>query len=181
MTDPREFCCAETLRNGTAVTVRALRADDRQRLISAFQLLDRESVYRRFFAFKSELTDEDLDHIMTADPDREVALVVAVGAGSDETIIASGRYVAAGAESPRRTAEVAFIVEEDYQGLGIARRLLAHLVDIARAAGITTFEADVLAINRAMLAVFSKCGLPMQTQHDDGVVHVTLSLQSAPR
>jgi GNAT superfamily N-acetyltransferase len=180
MTDPQRFNWPETLKDGTAVTVRALRADDRDRLVRAFQLLDRESVYRRFFAFKSELTEADLDHVMTTDPDREVALVVTVGAGSNETIIASGRYIAAGTESPRRTAEVAFIVEEDYHGLGIARRLLAHLADIARSAGIAAFVADVLADNTSMLAVFSRCGLPMQTQHDHGVLHVTLSLHPAP-
>jgi RimJ/RimL family protein N-acetyltransferase len=180
MTGPREFYSAETLKNGIAVTVRTIRADDRGRLVRAFQQLDRESVYRRFFAFKSELTDADLDHIMPADPDCELGLVVTIGAGSDETIIASGRYIAAGAESSRRTAEVAFIVEEDYHGLGIARLLLAQLANFARAAGISAFEADVLADNKAMLAVFSRCGMPMKTQHDHGVVHVTLSLRPAP-
>jgi GNAT superfamily N-acetyltransferase len=180
MSDPRDLSCTETLKNGIAVTIRALRTDDREKLARAFRLLDRESVYRRFFTFKNELTDADLDRITTFNTDREIALVVTVGAGAEETIIASGRYVAAGTESPGRTAEVAFIVEEDYHGLGIARRLLTHLATIARASGITTLEADVLADNTAMLTVFSKCGWPMQTRHDQGVVHVTLSLQPNP-
>jgi len=177
MTDPREFDCRETLRNGSVVRIRAVRSDDRERLRKAFRQLDRESVYRRFFAFKDELSDEDLDRIVATNTDREVALVVTVGEGAQEAIIASGRYIATGVESTGRTAEVAFIVEEDYHGLGIARRLLAHLADIARATGIVAFEAEVLADNRAMLAVFSRCGLPVQSQHDHGVVHVTLALQ----
>jgi RimJ/RimL family protein N-acetyltransferase len=177
MIDPRNFDCTETLKNGVTARIRSLRGDDRDRIAKAFRLLDRESVYRRLFAFKTELTEADLDRIMTTDPEREAALVVTVGAGADETVIGSGRYVAAGTKAPGRTAEVAFIVEEDYHGLGIAGRLLAHLADIARADGIAAFQADVLADNRAMLAVFVRCGLPMRTQHDQGVVHVTLSLQ----
>lgn len=177
MTDWRQFSCTETLKNGLDVRIRALRADDRERIARAFRLLDRESVYRRLFAFKSELTDADLDRIVMADPEREVALVVTIGAGTDETIIGSGRYFAAADNGTDRTAEVAFVVEEDYHGLGIARRLLSHLADIARSGGIAALEADVLAGNRSMLAVFAKCGLPMQTQQDHGVVHVTLALR----
>ncbi len=72
---------------------------------------------------------------------------------------------------------MAFVVEEDYQGQGIASRLLRHLADIARERGIATFEADVLAENKSMLAVFSRSGLPMRKRLDGGTVHVTLSLR----
>ena len=174
---PREVDCTATLANGVVIRIRSLRADDRERIAKAFRLLDRESVYRRFFAFKTELTAADLDRITAPDPAREVALVATVGVGADETIIASSRYVATAAPAPQRTAEVAFMVEEDYQGLGIASRLLRHLVNIARADGIGAFEADVLAGNEAMLAVLSRAGLPMTRRHEQGVVHVVLSLQ----
>ena len=73
---------------------------------------------------------------------------------------------------------MAFTVEEDYHGQGIAGRLLAHLVDIARGKGLLRFEADVLANNRPMLAVFARSGLPMQRQSSEGVVHVTLRLDA---
>jgi hypothetical protein len=57
--------------------------------------------------------------------------------------------------------QVAFTVEEDYQGLGIASRLLEHLVRIARDRGIAEFVAEVLPRNTAMLRVFTRSGLPM--------------------
>jgi GNAT superfamily N-acetyltransferase len=177
MSDPARFDWSETLKNGVTVRIRSLREDDRARIAKAFRLLDRASVYSRLFAFKNELTEADLDRILTVDPDREVALVVTVGTGEDEAIIGSGRYIAAGTDGTVRAAEVAFIVEEDYHGLGIARRLLVHLADIARPNGIGEFVADVLADNKAMLAVLSRCGLPMRARHEQGVMHVTLSLQ----
>lgn len=177
MTDPRAFAVAETLRNGLAVIVRALRPDDRERMAQAIARLDRESIYKRLFSYRRELTEAGLDRIMRFDPDQEVALVVTVGEGAQETVIGAGRYIAGAAHEGRRSAEVAFMVEEDYHGLGIAGRILGHLAGIARARGIGAFEAEVLAGNNAMLAVFARSGLAMRSRRAGGVVHVTLSLQ----
>ena len=173
MTDPDGFAVSEKLRNGLAVILRPLRPDDRERLAGAIRLLGRESIYTRFFSYRTELTEAGLDRIMRVDPER-------AGTGADETIIASGRFIGSGGEGGARTAEVAFVVEEDYHGLGIAGRLLRHLADIARGKGVATFEADVLSENKSMLAVFARSGLPMEKRHDGGTVHVTLSL-SRPR
>ena len=177
MTGPTGFACLETLRSGLAVTIRELRAEDRERIAKAVRQLDRESIYTRFFSYRSELTEAGLDRIMRVDPAVDVALVVTIGSGADEIIIASGRWVGATGQDGERTAEVAFMVEEDYHGQGIASRLLRHLVELARDRGIATFEADVLAQNKSMLGVFARSGLPMRKRHDGGTVHVTLSLR----
>ncbi len=95
-------------------------------------------------------------------------------------VIATGRFMGTTGKGTERIAEIAFVVEEDYQGLGIAGRLLRHLAAIARELGITKFEADVLAENASMLAVFARSGLPMRRQREGGTVHVTLSLRDDP-
>ncbi len=178
MTDVREHSWNATLKNGVAVTIRDLRPDDRERMAKAVRKLDRESIYTRLFSYRSELTEAGLDRIMQFDSEREVVLVVTIGAGADETVIGSGRYVVSSAEQGERSAEVAFMVEEDYHGLGIAGRALRHLAEIAREHGIASLEAEVLAMNVAMLAVFERSGLPMQKRREGGTVHVTLSLRS---
>lgn len=134
----------------------------------------------RLFSYRTEVTEAALDRIVGIDPAREAALVVTLGTGDDEKVIGSGRYIASAAGGEGRTAEVAFIVEEDYHGLGIAGRLLRHLADIAHAEGIAAFEADVLAENSSMLSVFARSGLPMDKHRDGGTVHVTLSLKADP-
>ena len=174
MTDSRDFSCAETLKSGLAVTIRHLRPDDRERIARAVRQLDRESVYTRLFSYRNELTEAGLDRIMRVDPEHEVALVATTRVGNDEVVIGSGRYVVSRADGS--TAEVAFVVEEDYQGLGIASRLLRHLAQIACEHGIAAFEADVLAGNKSMLAVFERSGLPMTKGRDGGTMHVTLAL-----
>jgi len=176
MTGARDLAWSETLRNGLAVTFRSLRPDDRERIANAIRELGPESIYTRLFSHRTELTEAALDRITAIDPARDVALLATIGAGDNETVIGSGRYMASADTGSGRTAEVAFIVEEDHQGLGIAGRLLRHLADIARTRGLLEFEADVLAKNKSMLAVFARSGLPMEKRRDGDVVHVTLSL-----
>ena len=183
MADPRDFTSSETLRNGLAVTFRHLRADDRSRIANAVRQLDRESIYTRLFSYRNELTEAGLDRIMRVVPGQEVALVVTAGAGDDEIVIGSGRYVVTNPDAkeyefkplPRPKG-----VEEDYQGLGIASRLLRHFAQLARGQGIVAFEADVLAVNKSMIKVFARAGLPIETRKEGGTVHVTLSLRDAP-
>ena len=176
MMDAANFDHIETLKNGTAVRIRSIRADDKNRISEAFRNLDPESVYTRFFYHKKTLTDAELKATTEVDFENVVALVVTIGEGENETIIGAGRYAASEDASAQRSAEVAFTVEEDYHGQGIAGLLLRHLASMARAKGVSHFEAEVLSENKAMLTVFLRSGLPMKQSVSSGTVHVCLSL-----
>jgi RimJ/RimL family protein N-acetyltransferase len=178
VTEISAFPRMETLKSGLAVTIRPLRPDDRTKIAAAVRNLDRESVYFRLFSYRSELTERGLDRIMAVGAAREVVLVVTQGEGADETVIGSGRLVESDPKDSERTAEVAFMVDNRHHGQGIGGRLLKHLATIARGRGIGALQADVLADNKPMLAVFAKSGLPMKKRRDGGVVHVSLALRS---
>jgi RimJ/RimL family protein N-acetyltransferase len=175
MVHARSFSQIETLRSGLSITIRAVRSTDKAGIARAFRRLDPESIYTRFFQAKAALSDEELKTATEVDFERVVALVATVESEGTETVIGSGRYVAFNSAAGR-TAEVAFSIEEDYQGQGIATRILNHLVRIAREKGVDQFEAEVLPGNTSMLAVFSRSGLPMKQSRTEGVVHVRLSL-----
>jgi RimJ/RimL family protein N-acetyltransferase len=180
--DPGQFYEAITLRSGAQAIVRAIRPDDRERLQAAFRALDPETVYMRYFSFKQELSEADLDRLCNPDFHERVVLVVTQDTGGAEIIVGSGGYVMLAATEDARAAEVAFIVEEDAQGQGISSRLLAVLAEMARADGIERFDAEVLSRNAAMLHVFEHSGLPMQVlPEEDGVVRLSLSLAAAAR
>ena len=49
MIDAQSYIAAHTLKDGTPVTIRAIGKDDRSDLLTAFENLDPESVYTRFF------------------------------------------------------------------------------------------------------------------------------------
>ena len=176
MNHAREFSVSDVLKDGTRVTIRAIRPDDGDRFLEAFRLLEKDSIYTRFFCDRSDLSDAEIDRAVNVDFVREVALVVTTETVPGETIIASGRYITIDGSSTERSAELAFVVEEDYQGRGIASRLLAHLAALARSQSLTRFEADVLTRNSPMLAVFKRCGFPMRQRRDGGVIHLTLAL-----
>lgn len=173
--DVRDYLATETLKGGLTATIRALRRDDRERVARAVRGLDRQSIYYRLFSYKTELTEAGLDRIMRFDAASEVVLLATLGEGAEETVIGSARYVT----SAPVTAEVAFVVEEDYQGRGIASALLRHLARVARAGGIATFEADVLAENKGMQAVFARSGWPLATRRDGESVHIVMQLPAA--
>ena len=175
MMDANDFEETETLKNGVTVKIRAIRPADKAGIADAFGKLDPESVYTRFFHAKGSLSDQELKAATEVDFENVIALVVTIDSGGKETIIGSGRYMAFDL-SGARSAEIAFIVEEDYHGLGIAGRLLKHLARIARKKGVVQFEATVLPQNKAMLAVFARSGFPMSLIQTEGDIHVTLSL-----
>ncbi len=77
-------------------------------------------------------------------------------------------------------AEIAIAIADDYQGHGLGTHLLGLLAGIADAAGIVTFEAEVLPENGPMLEVFRESGLPVRIRSEPGVVRVEISTSLTP-
>jgi len=181
MSDPdQDFRVETTLRDGTAVTIRVMRPDDRQRLIAAFAKLDPSTIYTRFFSYRKEIPEPALERIGEIDFVELAGLIATIGAGDDETVIGGASYVGDIGEDGKRFAEVAFTIEEDYQGQGLATKLFGALAAIARRHGIARFTADVLSGNAAMLKVFARAGLPLRRQRESGVLHIELELEPQP-
>lgn len=176
--DARGYAATEILKDGGSIQIRAIRPDDKGRLVDHFQRLSQRSVYFRFFGVKKRLTEEELRRFTEPDFVRHVALAATLCVDGVEQIIGVGRYMAVpppdGGEDTGETsrAEVAFAVADDHQGRGIGTVLLEHLAQLARANGITEFEADVLGENNQMLEVFAKSGFVAQRSVEAGVVHV---------
>ena len=174
MMDPRQLAVDRVLHDGGSIHVRAIRDDDKERLIDHFSHLSARSVYFRFFRAKRWLTDDEVRQFTELDFARHVGLVATLGSGRDEKIIGVGRYFRLDSppSEPQR-AEVAFAVADAHQGRGIATILLEHLAEIARSAGIEEFEADVRGENNSMLQVFASSGYGVRRSHADGVFHLT--------
>jgi RimJ/RimL family protein N-acetyltransferase len=183
MSDPGSatpFSQQTALRNGTPVVLRVALPEDRAKVVAAFGKLDPDSIYTRFFSMRKELSPTELDRFGATDFVNFVALAAIVGSGVDETLIGGASYVVLPSADGVRAAEVAFTIEEDYQGQGLASQLLRMLVAIARQHGIVQFEAEVLAGNQAMLAVFERSGLPLTKSKEGGVTHLVMDLRQNP-
>jgi RimJ/RimL family protein N-acetyltransferase len=146
---------AVRLRDGRAVTVRAIRADDRDRLQSAVRRLSPESRYTRFFSPLRELPPQLLERATHPDTDRELQLVAIAGGDSDEEIIAGARYAATDTDGD---CEFGVAVVDDWHGVGLARQLLETLMRAARERGFARMEGYILASNGAMLGLAKRLG-----------------------
>ncbi len=167
-----DYSTAAILRDGGSIRIRALRPDDRDRLLNLFDRLSQRSIYFRFFRSKTRLTDGELGQYTDLDFVRNAALVATLLEQDEERIIGVGRYMSGGHAAPPR-AEVAFVVADEHQGRGIGTLLLEHLVAVARANGVTEFEADVLGENNQMLRMFATSGFKVTRSAEGGIIHVS--------
>jgi GNAT superfamily N-acetyltransferase len=103
---------------------------------------------------------------------KTLSIVGLIGEPGEGRIIAEGRYVHL---HDLPYADVAFVVDENYQGKGIATFLFDTLMKIAKEKGIEGFRADVLATNTSMLKVFeSAADGPIQAVMQGGVYQLTI-------
>ncbi|HVP78883.1 MAG TPA: GNAT family N-acetyltransferase [Thermodesulfobacteriota bacterium] len=174
--DLSNYSVTESLRDQRTVTIRAIRPDDKGLIIDGLNNVSAESIYRRFLAIRKELTAEGLKIVTEVDFVNVVALVAIVEKDGNDQIAGGGRYIRTGPSGSGQRAEVAFLIGDAFQGLGIASLLFKHLVAIARDSGITQFEAEVLPSNEAMLRVFARSGLPVTRTGTGGTVHVSMEL-----
>lgn len=157
------------LRDGATARLRPASRDDRGAVAEFYQRLSPESRYFRFFG-KPRVDDIVADVLKAVDVPGAVTLLAEV----DHRIVAIGQYFPTGL--PGR-AEAAFATSDAHQGRGIGTKLLERLGLIARARGITTFEAYFLYDNQKMRTVFADAGFGVTWERIDGQIsRVTLSL-----
>jgi RimJ/RimL family protein N-acetyltransferase len=174
--DISNYTYAERLGDGRSVIIRAIRPDDKGLLIDTLSKVSPQSLYLRLFSGKRKFSDDEMNQITAVDFVNVVALVAVLGIEGIDQIVGGGRYIRIEASGTGQSAEVAFLIEDAYQGLGIGSRIFKHLVKIARDSGITQFEAEVLPSNAAMLRLFARCGLPVAKAMTRDSVHVTIQL-----
>ncbi len=163
------------LHTGERVHARPIRPDDTARLQAFHAHLSSDSVVFRFFRYLPTLPDADAEHFTHVDYMDRMALVATEEQPDGERILGVVRYDRIGPES----AEVAFVVDDRWQGHGIATALLHRLAPYARMRGITRMLAITLAGNEKMLEVLQNAGYPISTRYADGEYEVTLDT-SAP-
>jgi GNAT superfamily N-acetyltransferase len=177
--DPRSYSASDKTRDGTFVRVRAIRPDDRERLVESFTLLSTETIRARwggenFGPTAGEIVGEIATGV-ALDPDVHLGLVATVWIDGSERIVGLASYFVDAWSEPLR-AEVAFTVLDEWQGRGIGSLLFRHLARLARQCGMNDFYAFVVASNSRMLRIFEKSGLPLEVEYEGAEAWVHLDL-----
>jgi GNAT superfamily N-acetyltransferase len=141
------------LRNGKTIDFRPLLPSDEFAYRNFFYSLQEKTIYYRFF-YKMKLFSHEVVQKQWASVDyrKNMSIIGLVQKGGHQEVMAIGSY----AEGEGAYAEVAFVVREDHQGMGIASYLLGMLENIAKENEYNGFCASVLRENTAMLKVFKK-------------------------
>ncbi|MDQ0275847.1 acyl-CoA synthetase (NDP forming)/RimJ/RimL family protein N-acetyltransferase [Arthrobacter silviterrae] len=157
------------LRDGSTGHLRPMTPADAPAVQAFHMAQSQNSIYLRFFTYKSSLTPKELRRFTELDYRDRVAFVITRGGD----IIGIGRYDRL--DDPSE-AEVAFNVSDANQGRGLGSILLEHLAAAARENGIGQFTAEVLPENRKMLQVFSDAGYEVHRHFDEGVVSLAFDI-----
>ncbi|HEX9036312.1 MAG TPA: GNAT family N-acetyltransferase [Ktedonobacterales bacterium] len=161
-----------TLRNGAIVRMRAIQPSDLARLQEFHARLSSDTIILRYFRVAPILYERDAKRLTHLDYHRRMALVATTGEGESERIIGVVRY-----EPDTATeAELAFVVEDCWQGLGISSKLLQRLIRYAQEHGYKTLSAITMATNVRMRAVLAHTGYPTTSRYEDGCLRVTLDI-----
>ncbi|MCB0310005.1 MAG: GNAT family N-acetyltransferase, partial [Bdellovibrionales bacterium] len=178
--DRKHYKVDGRLKDGTPVHLRSVTPQDKAGLDKLFHRLSARSVYYRFFQTPEKLSDKQLSSFTELDFKERAAIVAIDPKGSKDEIIGVGRYAVIHGSSPVR-ADIAFAVEDRFQGRGIGTLLLEHLTTLAEAAGVVEFEAQVLGENNRMLEVFAKSGFDLSRSVQEGVVTVKFGTHGGAR
>ncbi|GHJ49672.1 GNAT family N-acetyltransferase [Catellatospora sp. TT07R-123] len=163
------------LADGTAVHLRQVEPTDADAVVAMHARFSERTRYLRYFSPYPRIPARDLHRFVNVDHVDREAFVVAAG----DRLIAVGRYERLGEGAP--TAEVAFVVEDAYQGRGVGSVLLEYLAAAAGEVGISRFVAEVLPENGAMLRVFTDAGYEVSRKFADGVVALTFPVAPTER
>lgn len=173
--DFQEITGTLTTMDGIVLGARPIRQDDVERLQAFHGRLSKDAIIYRFFRYMPELSVEDAMRFTHLDYEDRMALVATVGQDDDERIVGVVRYERLSHDA----AEVAFVVEDHWQGHGISTVLLHRLAYYARRRGIARFVAVTMGTNLAMLDVFRHAGYPATMQFDNAEYAVTLDIRSS--
>ncbi|MEM7338540.1 MAG: GNAT family N-acetyltransferase [Actinomycetota bacterium] len=170
---PAEWETHAVLADGKVVEVRPIKPTDAPRLDAFHQRQSPTSIYYRFFQHRPKLTPAELERFTVLDYRERMAFV----ALEEDQLVAVARYekMPDGGDP-----EVAFLVDDEHHGRGLATLMLEYLAAAARSVGREGFRATVLPENHGMLRVFRQVGFGVKTRFDDGLIEVELDIRVTP-
>lgn len=160
------------LRDGSTAFIRLSEPGDRDALREFFHQLSPLSKRRRFFSSgdpAETLLERQCD---SSNPRSQLTLVVSRILEGEPRIIATGSYVA----RDEKTAEVAFAVDDEFQGKGLGGLLLERLALLAARHGFVRFWALTRVENRLMLETFHQSGFPIHSKVEDECIEIDFSV-----
>ena len=168
---PEHLETFRTTEEGLTILLRPVRISDEPLLKEFFYRLSDQSMYKRFISTRRDMPHERLQEFVVIDHTQEMVILATIGNEEKETVAGVGQY---GIQVDQHIAEVALVVRDDFQNLGIGQEVLTYLTLLARKQGLLGFTAEVLVENTAMLHLFEKQGFDIQKRSAEGVYELQM-------
>jgi acyl-CoA hydrolase/GNAT superfamily N-acetyltransferase len=170
---PADIAETYTARDDRQFRFRAIRPSDEEGMRHLFYRFSEKAVYYRYFQTVRSMPHAKMQAYVNVDWNQVMSIVGLVGEEGKGRIIAEARYI----KIPGNPfAEVVFVVDENYQHLGVATFLYRMLIRLAKERGVRGFVAEVLYSNiGGIMKVFKKGDLPVKAHLEGGVYHLEIT------
>ena len=170
---PEELEHYDTLHDGTEIFFRPVKPTDEAALAEMLYSLSPSSIRTRYMAQTVAFPHRDVQRLTNIDYTQDISMVGTVPGVSGEQVVAIAQYYL---DPKTQTAEIAFLVQDEWQQKGMGTFLLDYLTQIAKRRGVKRFYAKVLTDNKPMLAIFQNTGYKVKTEFDGEVYSITYDL-----
>jgi len=173
VTYPEELERYDTLRDGTEIFFRPIKPTDDPALSEMLYSLSEKTVRTRYMTHTMAFPHKDIQRVTNIDYRQDIAIVGVVPRVSGEEIVAMAQYFL---DPKTQSAEVAFLVQDEWQRNGMGTFLLDYITQIAKQRGVKKFWAKVLPSNEPMLTLFHNSGYKINTEFDGETYGITYDL-----
>jgi acetyltransferase len=171
---PKKYEILWALKNGQEVLLRPIKPEDEPLWLEMFQSFSEESIRYRFFQMLKDTPHEVRVRYCNIDYDREIAIVAEIVENGRRKILGVSRL---SIESDAKRGEMAFIVSDYWQGLGLGTKMVDYVLDIAKEKGVENVYAIMLQDNYRALSLTKKMGFNLEYL-SDGTVKGELDLKN---
>jgi acetyltransferase len=169
---PKKYEWKLKLKNGLAVLLRPIKPEDEPLENELWKTFSEETQRFRFFSPMKTWSHVTLVRYTNIDYDREIAIIAEFSEDGKKKMIGVVRMIM---EPPDfKTAEVAIVIGDPWQGLGLGSKMMDCILEVVRDKNLETVYGFILRDNTRAIELFQNKGFAVDYSSVKKVVKVTL-------
>jgi acyl-CoA hydrolase/GNAT superfamily N-acetyltransferase len=148
---------------GEMLTIRPAKPVDERRIQEHYYGLDKKDIISRFFHEKSTFGRNEVEGKFQIDYKKDMTFIGLLGEAGFDKVVAVAEYLLL---YENNLAEVAFSINREYQGMGLGKKFIHKLAEVARDNGISGLVAYTNHTNKAMINLFKTLPYKVITSYD---------------